>query len=492
LNQEVTARALRQFYQEHDVSKVADAARLAQEYNKSTALLIRVLKTKYGAAPPTSTRRPIVDSDIRKHDEVANDGVERARNASAISLGEASVAQLKAALRQRLASGGGGAKLVSGSEHELDGDSQSAGDPDATEDDDGGSLFSDVFATSAQFRANSPAKVVVLGGGPAGLSAALYAARAGLKPVVVAPRLGGQLEAKGVDVENYPGVDGSTGPFLVARMRRQAVRAGATLVADAAISVDLARSPFEIALNESGTRMHTLSMIIATGANSRWLGVPGEMQFRGQGVSSCATCDGFLYRGQHALVIGGGDTAMEEALVLARTCSHVTLVHRGTKLRASKTLAERVLAHTAISVLFSTVVEKFEGDDTGDDQRSDDGGGGGGGGDGGGGGGGRGLTHAHLVSTASGERRRLAIAAAFVAIGHEPNTALFAGQIELRSDKYVNMNSSGRSTRTSVPGIFACGDVADPTYRQAVTSAGSGAAAALDAERWLSETGVAD
>ena len=251
----------------------------------------------------------------------------------------------------------------------------------------------------------------------------------------------------------------------------QAAGFNATLVNDVAVGVEAVGGAIQVSLNGTAEPLHTRALIVALGAQSRWLGVPGEYEHRGGGVSSCATCDGFLYRGKQVAVVGGGDSAAEDALVLARTSAHVTLLHRGGKLRASHTLAQRVLQHPLISVRFDSTVLRFGGDAA--DGR---------------------LTHV-LVRTASqgggGETSwKLPLDAAFIAIGHTPNTALLQGTVRLTSDGYIDMSESGRSSRTSVPTIFAAGDVADPSYRQAITSAGSGAMAALDAERWLSEAGI--
>jgi len=270
-----------------------------------------------------------------------------------------------------------------------------------------------------------------------------------------------------VDVENFPGALGTTGPTLVGLMRSQAAGFNATVIADAAISIDATTHPLTVTLNaSSATPIHSLALIVALGAQSKWLGVQGEHAHRGGGVSSCATCDGFLYRSRPVLVIGGGDTAMEEALVLARTSSSVTVAVRADKLRASHALASRVLAHDKITLRYRTTVESFVGD-------------------------GATLTHAMLRTDGKdgkdGRLTKLEVAAAFVAIGHQPNTAMLDGVVALRADGYIDVSMSGRSSRTSHPAIFAAGDVADPTYRQAITSAGSGAQAALDCERWLSE-----
>jgi len=311
--------------------------------------------------------------------------------------------------------------------------------------------------------------VVVLGGGPAGLAAAIYAARAGLSPMVIAPSFGGQLLGKGVDVENYPGVVGAsaTGRGIVQMMRKQAFGFETRLVDDLVVSVDLQKKPFELSLNNTQGVVKTNTIIIATGADSRWLGSPGEFKYRGGGVSSCATCDGFLFRDKHVVVIGGGDTAMEDALVLARTSSKVTVVHRRDSFRASKILAERVLNHPLIEVRWNSTLLEFHGE-TEDSKEK--------------------LTHVTLKNTKSGEEEKIEVGAAFVAIGHDPNTKLFKGLLKMDKEGYLEVE--GRSSKTSVDGVFAAGDVADKVYRQAVTSAGTGAMAALDSERWLSEHGL--
>jgi len=316
---------------------------------------------------------------------------------------------------------------------------------------------------------HSEEKVVVLGGGPAGLAAAIYAARAGLAPVVIAPSFGGQLLGKGVDVENYPGVVGAsaTGRGIVQMMRKQAYGFETRLVNDVVTTVDLTTKPFELKLNNSQGVLKSNTIIIATGADSRWLGSPGEFQYRGGGVSSCATCDGFLFRDQHVVVIGGGDTAMEDALVLARTSSKVTLVHRRDSFRASFVLADRVLNHPLIEVKWNSTVKEFAGEKEDDKDK---------------------LTHVVISNVNTGEDEKLEVAAAFVAIGHEPNTNLFKDSLKMDAQGYLEVQ--GRSSKTSIEGVFAAGDVADKVYRQAVTSAGTGAMAALDAERWLSEHGL--
>ena len=387
-------------------------------------------------------------------------------------------------------------------------------DPDAGEEADDEDEASE---TAARWAANPdfPERVAVLGAGPAGLAAALYAARAGLRPVVLAPPMGGQLQGKGVTVENYPAVLGDTGPGIVALMAKQAEEAGASFEPRAVTSVDLSASPFTVTVNETSFKTHTV--IVATGAETRWLGVEGEQLYRGGGVSSCATCDGFLFRDQDVVVVGGGDTAMEDALVLARTSKSVTVVHRRGRFRASKVLADRVKAHAKIKIRWNATVARFSGErvplgggDIGADEAAA--GGDGDGKDGGAAGEEDGgdaaaaaadvdggaqfldkLTHVHLVDrngAGGAEPEPFPCGAAFVAIGHDPSTSLFAGQLEMDGNGYLE--TRGKTTHTSVPGVFAAGDVADHVYRQAVTSAGTGAMAALDAERWLSEMGIKD
>jgi len=302
-------------------------------------------------------------------------------------------------------------------------------------------------------------KVVIIGGGPAGLSAATYAARAGLRPLLVAPVFGGQLLGKGVDVENYPGVVGehATGHGLVELMRHQAASFDARFVDTAVLGVDFQEQPFQIRVNDTADAILARTIILASGAESRWLNVQGEHDFRGRGVSACATCDGFLFRDRDVVVIGGGDTAMEDALHLARTSRHVTIIHRRDRFRASKVLADRVLTHKSINVRWNTTVDSFHG---GDD-----------------------LTHVTIRSQA-GVQDRVKTAAAFVAIGHDPQTGFLGGQVECDKAGYIVLR---QGTATSVPGVFAAGDIADHTYRQAITAAGSGAMAALDVERFLNE-----
>jgi thioredoxin reductase/thiol-disulfide isomerase/thioredoxin len=334
-----------------------------------------------------------------------------------------------------------------------------------------------------------PEKVVVIGGGPAGMASAIYAARAGLTPLVIAPSMGGQLQGKGVDVENYPGLHNLTGPAVIASMRAQAIQFGAVFEEDLVTKIDASSHPLKVFANSTGF-IDAHSIIVATGADSKWLGIPGEFELRGGGVSSCATCDGFLFSGRHVVVVGGGDTAMEDALVLARTSKKVTLIHRRDTFRASKVLADRVKNHPLIEIQWNTVLEKIKGkavdsgasDDDGDemdldDAKADD-------------------ATEKIVSAVvlkdvvTGEQRTLNCDAVFVAIGHSPNTGFLDGVVEFDPDHTGYIKTIGLSTKTSVPGIYAAGDVSDAVYRQAITSAGSGAAAALDAERYLSEEGL--
>ena len=338
-----------------------------------------------------------------------------------------------------------------------------------------------------------PERVVVVGGGPAGMAAAIYAARAGLSPLVLAPAMGGQLQGKGVDVENYPGLSNITGPAVIASMRNQAAEFGALFEEDMVIGIDTSGRPLQVITNTTG-KIATHSVIVATGADSNWLGIPGEYEMRGGGVSSCATCDGFLFAGKHVVVVGGGDAAMEDALVLARTSKKVTVVHRRGEFRASKVLADRVKDHPLITIEWNTVVDSIEGkvvsssssnsnennEDPSEVDLDDDsivlG---------------KVVTGVVLKDVTTNESRHMDCDAVFVAIGHTPNTDFLKDTgVTFDPDHPGYVLTIGTSTKTSVPGIFAAGDVSDSIYRQAITSAGSGAAAALDAERWLSEEGL--
>ena len=302
--------------------------------------------------------------------------------------------------------------------------------------------------------------LLILGSGPAGLTAAIYAARAGLAPVVVAgSEPGGQLTLT-TGVENFPGFDDAVeGPALMARMRRQAERAGACVAQDRIVAVDLTRRPFR--LTGEADRFVAETLVIATGATARWLGLDSETALRGKGVSACATCDGVLFKGKPVAVIGGGSTAVEEALYLTHHASSVTLIHRRDRLSADRMLQDRLRAHEGIDVRWNSRVRAFIGDEDG-------------------------LTALELED-AKGGIERLAVEGAFVAIGYDPATALFGDQLDLDDQGYVVVAPG--STRTSVAGVFACGDVADRVYRQAVTAAGTGCMAALDAERFLAERG---
>ncbi len=307
------------------------------------------------------------------------------------------------------------------------------------------------------------AQLVILGSGPAGYSAAVYAARANRKPLLITGlQPGGQLMTT-TEVDNWPGdAHGLLGPDLMDRMRRHAERFGVEMVTDQVTDVDLARRPFRL-VGESGEYTCD-ALIISTGASARYLGLDSETKFRGRGVSACATCDGFFYRDHRVAVVGGGNTAVEEALYLTNIASHVTLVHRRDKLRAEAILQDRLRALAEagkVSLLWDHEVEDVLGDDAG-------------------------VSGVRLRSTKGGGTRQLDVTGLFVAIGHTPNTEIFQGKLEMK-DGYIHVKSgiSGDATATSVPGVFAAGDVADHVYRQAVTSAGTGCMAALDADRYL-------
>ena len=300
-------------------------------------------------------------------------------------------------------------------------------------------------------------KLIIIGSGPAGLTAALYSARADLEPMVFEGiTAGGQLMIT-TDVENYPGFpDGIMGPELMDQFRKQAERFGARMRQVDVTEVDFSQRPFKVSV---GADQYTAdSVIVATGAEAKWLGVPGEQKLTGKGVSACATCDGFFFRDQELVVVGGGDTAMEESLFLTKFASKVTIVHRRDEFRASKIMAARALEHEKIEVLWNTVVTEVHGEN--------------------------GVESVTLEDTVTGETRELKTDGVFVAIGHKPTTDLFKGQLDLDENGYLIAGLDG-GTRTSLEGVFAAGDVADHTYRQAVTAAGTGCMAAIDAERWL-------
>lgn len=303
-------------------------------------------------------------------------------------------------------------------------------------------------------------KMLILGAGPAGLSAAIYAARANLKPVVVQGlQPGGQLTIT-TDVENYPGfADVIQGPWLMEQMARQAEHCGAELLFDVVTEVDLGTRPF-LARLDGGGSFRAETLVIATGASARWLGLESEQHFSGAGVSACATCDGFFFRGKVVAVVGGGNTAVEEALYLAQMCRHVTLIHRRDRLRAEKILQDRLFANPKIEIVWNHAVDEVLGTDQP-----------------------KAVTGLRLREVVTGRMRELAVDGLFVAIGHDPATSLFKGQLEMDGEGYI-LTRPG-STLTSVPGVFACGDVQDKVYRQAVTAAGTGCMAALDADKHL-------
>jgi thioredoxin reductase (NADPH) len=307
-------------------------------------------------------------------------------------------------------------------------------------------------------------RLLIIGAGPAGYTAAIYAARAGLAPFVVAGlQPGGQLTIT-TDVENYPGfAQAIQGPWLMEQMQAQAEHVGAVVIQDVIVSVELSRRPFR-ATGDSGAAYEAESLVIATGAQARWLGIPGEKELSGFGVSACATCDGFFYRGKQVAVIGGGNSATEEALYLSNLARHVTLVHRRDSLRSEKILQQRLFAKPNVSVTWDTVVEEVLADPAGRVPVA------------------RALA---LRNARTGARTELAADGIFVAIGHDPATALFRGQVAMDADGYIATEPG--TTRTSVPGVFAAGDVQDRVYRQAVTAAGTGCMAALEAEKFLAE-----
>src|SRR5437868_8057497 len=304
------------------------------------------------------------------------------------------------------------------------------------------------------------AKIVIRGSGPAGYTAAIYAARAMLEPVLISGiQPGGQLTIT-TDVENYPGfADVIQGPWLMEQMQKQAEHVGAQMMWDSIVEVDFSRRPFRL-IGDGGTVYTGDTVVIATGAQARWLNIPSEEHLKGRGVSACATCDGFFYRGKKVAVIGGGNTAVEEAIYMTNHSHDVTLIHRRDALRAEKILQDRLFAHPNIKVMWNREVAQFIG-----------------------GGEPEGLVAVDLRDTVAGAIERLETEGAFVAIGHSPATELFRGHLDLDEDGYVRVAEG--TTRTSVPGVFACGDVMDKIYRQAVTAAGTGCMAALDAEKYL-------
>ena len=303
-------------------------------------------------------------------------------------------------------------------------------------------------------------KIVIIGSGPAGLTAAIYTARANLSPLMIeGSQAGGQLTLT-TDVENFPGFSrGIMGPQLIQDMRAQAERFGTTFQTADVTNVDLNRRPFTVTINDE-EKIQAQSLIISTGASANLLGLPSESRLLGHGVSTCATCDGFFFRGQPIAVIGGGDSAMEEATFLTKFAAHVTIIHRRDKLRASKIMQDKAMNNEKISFRWNSVVEEVLGDAA--------------------------VTGLRLRDSVTNDTATLDCKGAFVAIGHTPNTHIFRGQIELDANGYIR---TSHGTATSVPGVFAAGDVQDPHYRQAITAAGTGCMAAMDAERFLEAEG---
>ena len=308
--------------------------------------------------------------------------------------------------------------------------------------------------------------VIIIGSGPAGYTAAIYAARAMLSPVIISGiQPGGQLTIT-TDVENYPGfADPIQGPWLMEQMREQAEKMGAAIISDHITRVDLSARPFRLT-GDGGQEYSCDALIIATGAQAMWLGLDSEEKFKGFGVSACATCDGFFYKGKKVIVVGGGNTAVEEAIYLTNFASEVILVHRRDELRAEKVLQKRLLDNPKISVMWDSVLEEVLGEDMP-----------------------KSVTGARLKNVKTGEVTTLEVDGIFIAIGHKPSTELFDGQLELKRGGYIK--TACDSTATSVPGVFAAGDVADDRFKQAVTAAGMGCMAALEAEKWLEESSAA-
>jgi thioredoxin reductase (NADPH) len=306
-------------------------------------------------------------------------------------------------------------------------------------------------------------RLIILGSGPAGWTAAVYAARANLNPVVImGMEPGGQLTTT-TDVDNWPGdVEGLQGPVLMERMKRHAERFNTEVIFDHITSVDLKQRPFVL----QGETTYTCdALIIATGASAQYLGLPSEKAFMGKGISACATCDGFFYRNQKVAVVGGGNTAVEEALYLSNIASHVTVIHRRDKFRSEKILSDKLMKKTenngSVAIEWNHVTDEILGNEMG-------------------------VTGIRVKNAQTGETKVIDVAGVFIAIGHKPNTAIFEGQLEMENGYIITKSGlKGQATATSVPGVFAAGDVADPIYRQAVTSAGSGCMAALDADKYL-------
>jgi len=301
-------------------------------------------------------------------------------------------------------------------------------------------------------------RCLIIGSGPAGYTAAIYAARADLKPIIYqGMQPGGQLTIT-TEVENFPGYpNGITGPEMMEEFKQQAERFGTLVRYGVVTNVDLSQRPFKVTADD-GKTIHAETVIIATGASAKWLGMESEKKFMGQGVSGCATCDGFFYRGQDVAIVGGGDTAAEESTYLAKLCRKVYMIHRRSELRASKAMQHKVLNTSNIEMVWDSVPEEVLGDDSG-------------------------VTGVRARNVKTGESRDIPVMGFFVAIGHKPNTEIFKGQVELDELEYIKTKPG--TTQTSVEGIFACGDVQDHYYRQAVTAAGTGCMAAIEAERFL-------
>ncbi len=306
-------------------------------------------------------------------------------------------------------------------------------------------------------------RVLIIGAGPAGYTAAIYAARAGLSPLLATGLTpGGQLTIT-TDVENYPGfAEVIQGPWLMEQMAAQATHVGTKILFDPIVAADLSVRPFRCQ-GDSGDTYLADAVIIATGAEARWLGLPSEKRYAGRGVSACATCDGFFFRGKNVVVVGGGNTAVEEALYLTHHATHVTLIHRRDRLRAEKILQDRLFASPKIDLVWNATVAEILGAGTPET-----------------------VTGVRLTDTATGAERILPTDGVFIAIGHAPNTALFAGQLAIDAEGYIRTTAG--STRTTIPGVFAAGDVQDKIFRQAVTAAGTGCMAALEAEKYLATT----
>ena len=303
-------------------------------------------------------------------------------------------------------------------------------------------------------------KVLIIGSGPAGYTAAIYAARANLEPILLlGAQPGGQLTIT-TEVENYPGfAEAIEGPWLMEQMKAQAENVGTDTIYDTIVDVDLGSKPF-VAKGNSGTTYTADSVVISTGAKARWLGLPSEQKFMGRGVSACATCDGFFYKGKDVVVVGGGNSAVEEALFLTNFCNKVTLVHRRDELRAERIMQDRLFKHEKVEVIWDSVVEEVLGDNSG-------------------------VTGTRIKNVHSGETTDISAEGFFVAIGHDPATAIFKGKVDMDDEGYII--TAADSTKTNIPGVYAAGDVKDKVYRQAVTAAGMGCMAALEADKYLAE-----